>query len=228
MPLLLSLIATLSDIMGGVLFMRPIFSKIDNRYILGIASGIVISASFFELLPEANIETNSQYVALGFFLFYLVEKIVMLHSCGEKECDTHSVGWVAAFGMATDNIIDGVGIAVGYFTAPKIGFVITLAVILHEIPQGITTAMLMKKANFKPKYIFLTLFMAGIMYPVGAYLSRFIPHEFYKITIAFVAGTFLYIGTSDLLTEAHRTFNIKVVLSVLAGALIPLLLETLV
>ncbi len=228
MPILLSFLATISDILGGLLFLHPRVAGMDNRYILGLASGVVISATFFELIPEANVSENSLFLALGFFIFYLLEKIVMLHSCGEEECETHNLGWIAAMGMASDNIIDGVGIAIGYLTAPAIGVVVTIAVILHEVPQGITTAVLMDKAGFRFRDILFTLIIAGAMYPLGAYLSRYIPHELYQTTIAFVAGTFLYIGTGDLLTEAHKTFNLRVVLSVLAGAFVPLALESLV
>jgi zinc transporter ZupT len=42
--------------------------------------------------------------------------------------------------------------------------------------------------------------------------------------IGFTAGVFLYVGASDLLPDAHRRFNLRVVLSTLAGSgLIPLL-----
>ncbi len=226
-PLILSTIAMASDLLGGVLFLHPAIARMDNRYIVGLASGVVISATFFELLPEARVSENALFLATGFFLFYILEKVVMLHSCGEKECESHTLGWVAAVGMASDNIIDGIGIAVGYATDPVIGVVITLAVIIHELPQGITTAVLMKNSGFRLRDIFLTLLLAGIMYPAGAYLSRYIPEELHATTIAFVAGSFLYIGVGDLLTEAHKTFNIRVVFSVIGGALLPLLLNLL-
>ncbi|HIG97611.1 MAG TPA: hypothetical protein HA230_04685 [Candidatus Aenigmarchaeota archaeon] len=44
------------------------------------------------------------------------------------------------------------------------------------------------------------------------------------MVLAFVAGDFLYIGASDLLPEAHKSFNAKVILSVLAGVAFVLLL----
>jgi zinc and cadmium transporter len=42
--------------------------------------------------------------------------------------------------------------------------------------------------------------------------------------VGFTAGIFLYVGASDLLPEAHRRFNSRVVLATLAGGgLIPVL-----
>lgn len=226
MYLMLATLAALSDILSGLLLQYSKVNKIPTRYIVGFASGIVISTAFFELIPESNVEKNYLYLGIGFFSFYLLEKMVMLHSCGEQECETHNLGWVAAVGMSMDNIVDGIGIAVGYLTQPALGILITVAVIAHEIPQGITTAVLMRDAGFKFSHIMATLVFAGLMYPIGALSSGIIPQYLYTAIIAFVAGSFIYIGVGDLLLEAHRRFNLKVIISVLLGALTLLVLES--
>lgn len=227
MFLLLAMAAALSDILSGFLILHPRINAIGTRYIIGFASGIVIATAFFELLPESDVANNYLYVGLGFFSFYLLEKAVMLHSCGEHECETHNLGWVSAVGMSADNVVDGIGIAIGYLTDPVLGILITIAVIAHEIPQGITTAVLMRDAGFRFPYIMATLVFAGAMYPLGALLSGMVPVHLYEAIIAFVAGSFIYIGVGDLLLEAHRSFNVKVVFSVLLGASVLLLLEAL-
>ena len=227
MYIYLAILAALSEILSGLLLYSR-FAKVSTRYIVGFASGIVIATAFFELIPESNIAENSLYLGLGFFIFYLIEKMVMLHSCGEKECEAHNVSWVAALGMSSDNIVDGVGIAVGYLTNPSLGILITIAVIAHEIPQGATTVVLMRDSGFKPHEIFLTLSIAGAMYPIGAFFSQFIPETYNQKIIAFVAGSFIYIGAGDLLSEAHRKFNIKVIFLVIFGALTLLILDSLV
>lgn len=221
----LAILAALSDILGGLLLRYSKINKIPTRYIVGFASGIVISTAFFELIPESDVEKNYLYLGLGFFTFYLLEKIVMLHSCGEKECEAHTVGWIAAVGMSADNVVDGIGIAVGYQTQPSLGVLITVAVIAHEIPQGITTAVLMRDAGFKFSHVMATLVFAGLMYPLGALASGVVPETLYTAIIAFVAGSFIYIGVGDLLLEAHKRFNIKVIMSVILGAVVLLILE---
>lgn len=213
----LALLAALSDIIGGLLPLHPKISRIDHRYVLGFASGIVVSVAFFELIPEGNISENYLFLGLGFFLFYLVEKVAMLHSCGEKECEVHSMGWVSVLGMASDNILDGIAIAVSYLVSPTTGLLITLAVVAHEIPQGITTTVIMRRSGSPPSRIILVLVAAGLMYPLGVVFSRFIPTNLYELVIAFVAGEFIYVGASDLLTEAHKKFNATVVATVILG-----------
>lgn len=223
--ILLSLLAALSDILGGVLFLHSRFSKLSPRYGIGFASGILVSAAFLELIPSSDIASNSIFVLLGFLVFYVVEKVIMLHSCGEEECDSHSLGWISVVGMASDNIVDGIGIAVGFMTDPALGLVITLGVVAHELPQGFTTAHLVRRAGLSLRRTLAVLVLAGVMYPIGTLLSTVLPGWAYPIAIAFVAGDFIYIGAGDLLMEAHKRFNIKVVASVISGAFIVLLLE---
>lgn len=222
-----SLFAASSDIAGGLVYLRSRFRRIQTRYAVGFASGILVSAAFMELIPEADVTRNAMVVLLGFFSFYLVEKVIMLHSCGEEECEAHTVDWIAVVGMASDNVVDGIGIAIGYLMNPSLGFLITLAVVAHEIPQGFITAALATRGGFRPRRIIAFLLAAGAMYPIGAALSAFIPPELYSIAIAFVAGDFIYIGAGDLLGEAHKKFNAKVVASVILGGLVAVALNLL-
>ncbi len=220
--LALAVLAALGDVVGGLI---PFYSKSANfspRYILAFASGVVVAAAFFELLPEANIEANWLYLGLGFFILYLVEKGLELHTCGERECEARGIGWITAIGMASDNIIDGIGIGVGFLINPVLGVIITLAVIAHEIPQGWTTTIIMKQSGFKFKHILLMLIIAGAMYPLGAAIGSFIPQSFQQKAIAFVAGVFIYVGAGALMSEAHKRFNIGVVACMIFGGLIAL------
>ncbi len=217
MSILLAAIAGLGDVFGGLLPLHPRFKNISTRYILGFASGVVISAAFFELLPEADIENNWALVGLGFFVMYLIDKGLALHQCGESECEITGVSWVTVVGMASDNIIDGIGIAVAYITQPALGYLVTLAVLAHEIPQGITSTLIMRGQKYSVARILFVLLVAGAMYPIGASLSTLLPAAAHKAAIAFVAGVFIYIGAAELMTEAHRKFNRWIILTLLLG-----------
>lgn len=233
LPILgLAAVAGASDVFGGWLALRREHFD-DPRYIIAFSSGIVVAAVFFELLPESVVglsedalRTQMLIMALGFFSFYLVEKAIMLHACGEPECTTHAYSPTMVAGMAADNIIDGVGIAVGFLLSPLVGVIITATVVAHEIPQGITSAELLKHANWKRRNIVYVLVGAGSAYVAGAVLAGFLSPELYQGALAFVTGTFVYIGAADLMAEAHRRFNVKVIAAVVAGALLMLALTS--
>lgn len=212
-----AIVAGLSDLGAGWLALRGMTAKLESRYVIGFAAGVLLAVSFLTILPEVNMKEDAFFLALGFLTFYVLEKVMMIHACGESECETHQIGAVAVVGMALDNFIDGAGIAVGYLINPLLGLSITAAVVLHEIPQGIASALIMQAADWSRSRIVLALSLAGLLYPLGALLGGFIPGPFLQKALAFIAGDFIYIGASDLLPEAHRKFNWKVILSVVSG-----------
>jgi zinc transporter ZupT len=217
LEIIFAIIAGLADIFGGWLGLKTKIGKITPRYIIGFAAGIMISLTFLEVIPAVNMQSHAWLIAVGFFAFYIIEKLTMLHACSEGECKFHKIGGITVFGMALDNIVDGIGIAIGYATNPALGIIITVGVVIHELPQGLASAVIMKNAKYSVKKTYAVLAAAGVLYPIGAFLSSYIPTQFNALILAFVAGDFLYIGASDLLPEAHKKFNAKVVVSVLLG-----------
>lgn len=217
--IILALIPFLVDTLIGIIGAKKTFNLNFIRYVIALSSGIIISAAFFELLPEAKLEINTAFIALGFFVFYLIEKMSMLHACGESECEIHELTKLTVIGMATDNIIDGIAIAISFIINPILGILVTIAVISHETPQALSSAAILQRKKSSKKEIIGLLALAGMMYPIGAFLSFFIPEKFHHAMVAFVAGIFLYVGAGDLLMEAHRKFNLKVIISVILGVM---------
>ncbi len=226
LPVILAFFAGLSDLFSGLI---PFYYKLEEshtRYIIAIAAGTMLGAVFFEMLPELP-SGESVYIGVGFFFFYLLERLTMIHSCGEYECtsEMHRIGWLPVLGMASDNIIDGIGIAVAYLINPLTGIVVAISVIIHEIPQGITTTVLLEHAGEGRSTVMIALLVEAILYPVGASLAYFVPHGLDTMVLAIVTGDFLYIAASDLLPDAHKQFNIKVIFSVIVGAAMVYVLE---
>lgn len=217
MMYLAAVLAGSFDLLAGWYALRPGAARIQPRYVIAFAAGVLLAVVFFDILPETNPKTDAAFLALGFVTFYALEKAMMIHACGERECETHQVGPIAVLGMALDNVVDGAGIAIGYTVDPLLGLAITIAVILHEIPQGMTSALIMREAKWSPSATLLALGGAGLLYPAGALGAGLIPPELHQKMLAFIAGDFLYIAAGDLLPEAHRRFNLWVILSVILG-----------
>lgn len=183
----------------------------------------MVAIALFDLIPEMEVH-NAAALMLGFFAIYLLEKLVMIHACGEAECETHGMGWSALIGIATESLIDGLAIAVGFRVAPALGLLIALAVFAHELPRGLTTTVIMQEAGYNRRKVWAALFVDAGFAPLGVLLSGLVPPSAFEPLIGFTAGVFLYVGASDLLPEAHRRFNLRVVLATVAGGwLIPAL-----
>ncbi len=214
-----SLLTSLATIFGAFLPFTKTFRKIELRYLLAFASGLMVSVAFFELLPEIGRE-SAFAVAIGFFGIYIIEKIFLIHACGEKECVSHAIGWTSLIGIGVESLIDGIAIGVGYAVNPALGIVIAVAVVVHEVPRGFVTAVIMRNSGYKTRGISGAVAIDAFFTPLGTAIAFLIPVALFQNLIGFALGTFLYIGASDLLPEAHKRFNWKVVVAVLIGAVI--------
>ncbi|HEA47205.1 MAG TPA: hypothetical protein ENH97_02205 [bacterium] len=221
--LIYALITSVATIVGGLLPLQARFKRLDSRYLVGFAAGAMISIAFFEMMPEI-MPANLAALGLGFFSIYIIEKFIMIHTCGEAECESHTIGGAALIGIAMESLVDGIAIAVGYRISPALGIGIAMAVLIHELPRGFATTVIMKNANYRLRTIFIALAIDAGFTPLGALSSGLFSEGLFKNIIAFAAGTFLYVGASDLLPEAHKRFNIKVVFSVILGVALVLIL----
>jgi len=88
-----------------------------------------------------------------------------------------------------------------------------------------TSALIMREAGWHRAATFLTLGLASLLYPIGALIAHWIPAFLQQKMLAFIAGDFIYIGAGDLLPEAHRRFNWKVILLLLIGMVFMFLLK---
>jgi zinc transporter ZupT len=226
-----SFLSALSTIVGGLIPIYTRVREVGTRYLIGFASGVMVSVALLAMLPEIAEEGGINFIALalGFFSIYLVEKLVLLHSCGESECEFHTIGWTSLIGIAAESLLDGVAIAVGFSLTPAVGATVALAVIAHEFPRGFTTAVIMQGAGYRRVRVLGALAIDALFTPLGAalVLLGLFPQSFFVPLFSFAAGTFLYVGASDLLPEAHRRFNIRVVALVMLGVVVIPLVELL-
>ena len=227
--LALAFLSALSTVIGGLLPVYTRVRRVPTRYLLGFAAGVMVSVALLVMLPEVAEQEGASFIALavGFFGLYATEKLIMVHTCHEGECEVHSLGWTALIGIAAESLLDGVAIAVGYSLAPAVGISVALAVIVHEFPRGFTTSVIMQGAGYRRVRVLGALALDALLTPLaaGLVLLGLFPQSLYGPLFSFAAGAFLYVGASDLLPEAHRRFNYWVVASVMLGVVIIPLVE---
>ncbi len=150
-------------------------------------------------------------VLLGFIAFYAIESMIMIHPRHDVEAESphrHSrLSIVSIVGLTSHSVIDGVVIAVGFKAGSQMGIMTTVAVILHEMPEGIvTTSILLHDAMERVRIFWFSLLVA-IATPVGAVVSYSILGEasgnILRTLLALAAGSFIYIAAADLIPETH-------------------------
>src|SRR3989344_5985853 len=104
---------------------------------VGFSAGTLIGGAFLHLIPEAlEISENSLiFVLVGFSLFFVIERFLHWHHCHDGKCSIHTFTYMNLIGDSIHNFIDGLAIVASFMVDIRLGFITTLAVVLHEIPQ---------------------------------------------------------------------------------------------
>ena len=228
-----SFVAGLSTIAGVYLVRRfGKWTRKNARYLISLAVGVLMGNAFFHLIPESQKLTNnwSYYVIVGFFVLFLVEHFMIFHACQEEECDIHTLGAVGTLGIGFHSLVDGLVIGIGFATSFFLGVLNSLAVIFHEVPEGAFTYTLLIYDKVPERRTLFYSWLVALATPFGAITSflliRTTSESSLGVLLALAAGTFIYIGASDLIPQAHRRPNPIHAVLVLAGIGLVLLLGT--
>jgi len=182
-------------------------------YLVGFAAGALIGGAFLHLLPETVERSTSMNVFLalsfGFFLFFLLEKLVWRH-CHKGKCEVHPFAYVNLIGDGVHNFIDGLVIAASFLSNIQLGIVTSFAVAFHEIPQEIGDFGVLVYGGLGKSKALILNFFAGLMVIVGGLVGYFLQSyigESMIFILPFAAGGFIYIAASDLIPELHKEVN---------------------
>jgi zinc transporter ZupT len=181
--------------------------------ILGFSAGAVIGVAFFDLMPEAlevgrGIDPRALLatVALGFFLYLLLDRAVVLHTHDDLVDGRMRRGWMGAGSFSFHSFLDGLAIGVAFQAGQAIGIVVSVAVLIHDFSDGLNTVNVVMKNGGDRKAALRWLLVDAIAPVLGALtgLAISFPHGVIAIVLALFSGFFLYIGASDLLPESHH------------------------
>ncbi len=230
--ILLSLATFLSTGAGGLF---SIHHKDKLHKIMGFTAGVLLGVVFFDIFPEIiSIIKENNYnptgtmiaLVLGFLIFHILEKTILIHHSHEEEYADHKhphVGVASALALAGHSFMDGVGIGLGFQVSPAVGLLVAIAVIAHDFTDGMNTITLMLTHKNTTKKARWFLFLDALTPMLGAFSTLFfkLPEGFLVLYLGFFAGFLLYIGASDILPEAHsKHSSIKTIGLTLAGVLL--------
>lgn len=212
---LLLAFGTFVSTLGGGLF--ALKNKDQLHRILGYTAGVLVGVVAFDILPEIFKTLQSQHLGstapmlalvAGFLLFHIIEKSILIHHSQEHEYTVHNhpqVGIASALALSGHSFLDGVGIGLGFQVGNSVGIAVAIAVIAHDFTDGLNTVnlMLVNKNNSRRAKAFLLL---DALAPVLGVLVTKLFHlsdAGLVLYLGFFAGFLLYIGSSEILPEAH-------------------------
>jgi ZIP family zinc transporter len=212
--ILFSLATFFSTCIGGLFALK---FRDRLHYLLSFTAGVLLGVVSFEILPEIyklahdqGIDATGAMIALvvGFLIFHCLEKLVLIHHVHEADYPAHyhpHVGIFSALSLAGHSFMDGVGIGLGFQVSESVGIVVAIAVISHDLCDGLNTVSLMLINHNTTRRSIAMLLLDAIAPVLGVAATLFfqVSTSILILYLGFFAGFILYIGASDILPEAH-------------------------
>ncbi|HJW97214.1 MAG TPA: ZIP family metal transporter [archaeon] len=182
-------------------------------YFVSFSAGALLGDAFIHLLPETIKDAGftvqiSSVILFGIVFSFVVEKVVQWRHCHlpVSEQHPHPFAYMNLFGDGVHNFIDGLIIGASYIASAPIGIATTLAVIFHEIPQEIGDFGVLLHGGFKKRKALFMNFLTALTAVAGTVVALFIGavEGAHPYLLAFAAGGFIYIASTDLIPELHR------------------------
>ena len=214
MPFLITSIAGLSTLIG---FLFIYFKNTENRVLiisLGFASGVMFFISIFDLIPEGYSLLNEKFYTIFSILVCLIFIVIGIIIAGfidklsEKGDDLYHVGIVSMIAIILHNIPEGIATYLTSTVNIKLGITLAIAITLHNIPEGISISVpIYYSTNSKSKAFFYTL-ISGISELLGAVIA-FVFLKGFNLSILYliIAGIMLYISIYELLPASLKYKN---------------------
>jgi ZIP family zinc transporter len=215
MAFLLGAAAFAATMLGGVF---ALFRRDRLHLILGFSAGAVLGVALFDLLPEATDLATTRYstatvtlfVAIGFFSFMFLNRILLLHP---EDHDGHDddaaprrTGALGAASLSLHSVLDGVAIGLAFKVSNTVGVVVAAAVLAHDFSDGINTVTVVLRSRGRDLHALRWLAVDAIAPVLGVASTYLFTLSDVKLglVLALFCGFFLYIGASDLLPESHH------------------------
>ena len=169
--------------------------------LVSFAIGALLGAAFLEVLPEAIIGSGdatmtTTTVLAGILGFFVLEKLVLWRHCHIESCEGHEPhghghdgsrsGLMILVGDTFHNFVDGVLIAAAFMEDPRLGLVMAVAIVAHEIPQEVGD--------------FLILLHSGLL---GYFLLQELS-SWINTVLALAAASMIYVAVADLIPGLHK------------------------
>jgi len=241
-PLIISTIAGLSTVLGGLFIFFKIKKELINSFIafcLAFSTGVMIFISILDLIPSSSkilLEEYGLYKGIFFFLLtfflgvYLIKFInFKIKSYSSKSNNLYRVGVLSMIALMLHNFPEGIATFMTSYKDINLGLSLALAIMMHNIPEGISIAVPMYYSGKKRSIALKNTFISGLAEPFGAIVAylllyKFINDLFIAFILIIVAGIMISLAINEIFVQSISYKKPKqVVIGLICGIVVVLI-----
>ena len=186
---LLTFLAGISTTLGCfIIFFKK--NKQDTLLIgaLSFASSVMFFISFIDLLPESfNMfidDFSSVFVILNIMLFFIVGVLISIFiektvpEQNIKNGKLYKIGLIQMIAIILHNIPEGMATFISSYNDITLGILLTFSIALHNIPEGISIAIRIYYSTNKKNKAFIYTLISGFSEVFGGIIAYFLLRPF--------------------------------------------------
>lgn len=201
-----------------VLFLNNVSSRLKSL-LLGYASGIMMAATTFSLIPESLKSSNIWVLSIGmllgtFVLNFINSKTEHLDTTDFKflsGADRKTLVIVTA--ITLHNLPEGLSVGVSYGTGEdNLGAIIAIAIGLQNAPEGFLVGLYLIHQKMSKMKSLLIATVTGAVEIVTAAIGYFLAAEVEGLVpygLSFAAGAMLFVIYKELIPESQEDHHVK-------------------
>ena len=179
---ILTILAGLSTLIGTLfIFYKGDIKKL-TKYSLAFASGVMASISLIDLIPEAInliIKNNSKnnaflltliFIAIGLILSYIIDALIPENK-NVKNKKLYKLGIFSMLAIIMHNIPEGIATFLSSSSNLSLGISLAIAIALHNIPEGISISVPVYSATGSKKRAFIYTLISALAEPLGGVIA---------------------------------------------------------
>jgi ZIP family zinc transporter/zinc and cadmium transporter len=203
-----AVLAAAANVLGAVaVTARSRWSVRSLETMIALSAGFMISVAVADVLPEA-IERGGRRAAtvatLGFLLVHLTQHTFARHFHFGEETHhvTPLVSASALVGLLLHTFVDGVAIASGFAADRHLGLLLSSAILLHKLPEGLAISSLFLASGAGRGRALAAASMLGLATLAGVGVAAVTPLQG-AMGLALSAGVTLYVAAANLVPEVQ-------------------------
>jgi zinc transporter, ZIP family len=226
-------LAALATALATGLGALPLLALRDaSTHVVGVsnavAGGLMLAATQLLLLEggDLSVSHTAWGAAGGIVAIWLIARMVHARDApdvtGISTASTRTVVLIIAV-MTAHSAAEGIGVGVSFGGGEQLGLLVTIAIAIHNIPEGLAISLAMVPAGASVRSaagwsIFSSLPQPLLAVPAFLFVELFEPALSYGLGVA--AGAMLWMVAFELVPEAlERAPRLHVAAGVLAGYL---------